>query len=87
MKAIRSALRDFVCIDCGVDTLVGQEYYMVIDALWRAARMKPNGGMLCVGCLEKRIGRKLEHGDFTNALVNSEFLFPKSRRLKARIRG
>jgi hypothetical protein len=32
--------------------------------------MKPNGGgMLCIECLEKRIGRRLTAADFTDALV------------------
>jgi hypothetical protein len=33
--------------------------------------MKPNGGgMLCIECLEKRIGRRLTAADFTDAPVN-----------------
>lgn len=41
----------FNCVDCGVNTCEANEYYMVHDHLWIAAGMKPNGGMLCIGCL------------------------------------
>jgi hypothetical protein len=34
------------------------ELYIVRNAVWKKAGMKPWGGCLCVGCLEKRIGRK-----------------------------
>jgi hypothetical protein len=40
------------------------ELYMVRDAVWKQAGIEPYGGCLCVGCLEKRIGRKLKPKDF-----------------------
>jgi hypothetical protein len=40
------------------------EIYTVRDAVWRKAGMEPRGGCLCIGCLEKRIGRKLKPKDF-----------------------
>ena len=40
------------------------ELYMVRDAVWKAAGMEPYGGCLCIGCLERRIGRKLKRKDF-----------------------
>src|SRR5437763_12200156 len=40
------------------------ELYYVRDAVWKAAGMEPYGGCLCIGCLEKRIGRKLKPKDF-----------------------
>ena len=46
----------FKCVDCGVNTHDADEYYMVHDELWAAAGMEPAGGMLCVGCLEQRLG-------------------------------
>ena len=33
------------------------EYYMVQNDIWRVYRA--GDGMLCIGCLEKRMGRKL----------------------------
>jgi hypothetical protein len=32
--------------------------------------MKPDGGFLCIGCLENRLGRGLCCDDFKNVLVN-----------------
>lgn len=61
---------NFLCIDCKVSTLFTNEYYMVKDNLWSAANPHENG-MLCVSCLEGRIGRELHSGDFTSAPVNS----------------
>jgi hypothetical protein len=57
--------RRFLCVDCGADTDATGEYYMVSDDLWAATQMAPNGGMLCLDCLEKRTGRPLILDDFT----------------------
>jgi len=40
------------------------EVYTVHNAVWKQARMKPAGGCLCIGCLEKRLGRRLRERDF-----------------------
>jgi hypothetical protein len=40
------------------------EIYTVRDKIWKKARMEPVGGCLCIGCLEKRIGRELRPTDF-----------------------
>jgi hypothetical protein len=40
------------------------EVYCVRSHIWAAAKMEPYGGCLCIGCLEKRIGRKLRPRDF-----------------------
>jgi hypothetical protein len=57
------------------------EVYMVRDAVWKKAGMKPFGGCLCIGCLEKRLGRKLKPKDFDAHPVNG---MPGSRRLLKR---
>jgi hypothetical protein len=44
-----------------------------------------NKGMLCIGCLEKRIGRKLQLCDFTGCYINDPKRNNMSDRLKARI--
>lgn len=71
----------FFCIDCGFDTFQN-EYYVVKDEIWP---IKQNGGMLCIGCLEKRIGRSLTKDDFTDCLVNTD-LRPRSKRLQDRLK-
>lgn len=40
------------------------ETYMVRDKVWKEAGMIPWGGCLCIGCLEKRLGRRLKPKDF-----------------------
>jgi hypothetical protein len=85
---ISDAATDFTCLDCGVDTSSDgiAEYYVVNDELWRSAN--PAGaGMLCVECIEKRIGRKLERDDFVDCLVNTDPAFRKSTRLLERLGG
>lgn len=54
----------FHCVDCDKDT-GGGEYYMVSDEVWAASGLEPHGGMLCLRCLERRIGREINGDDFT----------------------
>ncbi|MGE8063879.1 hypothetical protein [Pseudomonas sp. NPDC089569] len=65
-----SDMARFACQDCPQDTL-GGDYYMVHNDLWNRAH--PNGhGMLCLPCLENRVGRPLQVSDFTDAPINSQ---------------
>jgi hypothetical protein len=58
------------------------EVYQVKPAIWKAAGMEPWGGCLCVGCLEKRLGRTLTPKDF---LRDDPFKsLPSTERLAAR---
>jgi hypothetical protein len=68
------------CLDCGVATMPG-EYYMVHDFVWQAAGMKSRG-ILCIGCLERRLGRQLVPQDFPEVEVNALAL--NSPRLRSR---
>jgi hypothetical protein len=78
-----------ICKDCGTDTTPpegAREDYKVHDELWRAAGMPEEDGdvYLCVGCLEKRLGRELTAEDFTSCPVNN--VSPEqSHRLRARL--
>jgi hypothetical protein len=40
------------------------EIYAVRDSVWKKAGVERMGGCLCIGCLEKRIGRSLKPKDF-----------------------
>ena len=40
------------------------EVYTVRAAVWKEAKVEPFGGCLCIGCLEKRLGRTLRPSDF-----------------------
>jgi len=73
---------DRLCLDCEQDTQEMREYYMVQDDLWKTVNPDVDG-MLCVGCLETRLGRTLTPADFTEAPCNTEF--PHSPRLQARL--
>lgn len=59
----------YPCYDCLYKTMA-DEYYMVLDELWEAAIGNTRIKFLCVGCIEKRLGRKLVSADFTDAPVN-----------------
>jgi hypothetical protein len=40
------------------------EIYTVRTHVWKNAGMEPDGGCLCIGCIEKRLGRRLRPNDF-----------------------
>lgn len=78
-------IKDFSCIFCSFNTLYGREYYMVLDDIWLAVNPKDKG-MLCIGCVEKKLGRDLERADFTDAPINSLTIWGgKSPRLSNRL--
>jgi hypothetical protein len=47
------------------------ETYVVHDHIWKAAGMEPYGGSLCIGCLERQIGRRLTPLDFADHVFNT----------------
>jgi len=72
------------CLDCGVHTgqVECEEYYMVSKDLWQSSvKEDEEDGMLCIGCLETRIGRLLTPDDFPPIPVNK---WPASDRLRSR---
>ncbi|MBT1509460.1 hypothetical protein KIP88_03000 [Bradyrhizobium sp. SRL28] len=90
-----------LCIDCGIDTAPKDdrrrrgartsEWYMVHDRVWAAAGMPPMSmfetkDFLCIGCLEARLGRRLNPDDFTDASINQPDRW-SSPRLNARLVG
>lgn len=75
--------RHWHCVDCHQDTSAIKEYYMVTFDLWDC--YGAGSGMLCIGCLEARIGRLLQPDDFTDAPINDPDLIPKSQRLLSRL--
>lgn len=67
----------YLCKDCDVDTADIDEYFMIDGSLWNSCTTpeerdvshwdtddRRNSLMLCVGCIEKRLGRKLTSVDF-----------------------
>jgi hypothetical protein len=75
------------CLDCKVSTAEDgvNEYYMVNLELWMQVN-PARKGMLCIGCLETRLGRRLRPDDFTHAPINSVREW-HSERLRSRIEG
>jgi Protein of unknown function len=54
---------NWLCLDCRKDTF--DEYYFVHNHLWRRAVDKSQRhGMLCLSCLQLRLGRPLMRDDF-----------------------
>lgn len=88
---------NFPCMTCGQSTT--KEFYMVHDHLWEEATgVLPNpelrmvggrivgGQHLCIGCLERHLGRRVHREDFTDAPCNWGG-FRQSRRLRKRLRN
>jgi hypothetical protein len=81
------------CADCGIGTITSGEFYMVKDDVWERAWRgrrkwyhKVYGlDILCIGCLEERIGRVLTKDDFTDAPVNNPVKTKVSDRLFNRL--
>jgi hypothetical protein len=83
------------CIDCGINTAPGiatrvemEKSYKTAAALARLSgekkggRVGANGGCLCIGCIERRLGRRLKPKDFPrrhplNSLPGTERLIER----------
>lgn len=74
----------FKCKDCSVDTGRIYEHYFIETELWLSA-VGSKTGMLCIGCLEKRIGRRLKPIDFPKVTINDPRMTTMSSRLMSRI--
>ena len=70
--------------DHGVEVIFDEltEVYTVKAKVWKAAGMEPMGGCLCIGCLERRIGRTLTATDFVRSHPFNQL--PGTERLLAR---
>lgn len=77
--------RKFLCLDCNVDTGKAHEHYMLKDEVWLSV-VDSIVGMLCIDCIEKRLGRKLNKTDFNDSHVNNPKLYPMSDKLRSRLK-
>jgi hypothetical protein len=74
----------WLCLDCGHHTGLLKEYYMVEDHVW--SEVAPSrAGMLCVVCLEHRLGRLLTSADFKDVPLNSSPMWERSAILQDRL--
>ena len=70
------------CRDCKID--VGSDYgYMVHDQVWPNENGKPLEGLLCIKCLEIRLGRRLYLSDF-NWSVPLNYMYKGTDLLESR---
>jgi len=86
MTSFKKFRNNFLCLDCGKDTF-RNEYYMLRNPVWKKANPKIKG-MLCIKCVEKRLGRKLTKKDFADVPLNRAKSFmniPRSALLKNRL--
>lgn len=64
----------WTCKGCGKNCFLSEyDYYMIQDRLWNACGV--GNEMLCIECLQTRIGRKLTYKDFTNCPLNEKNTF------------
>lgn len=78
-----------MCQDCGHDTRQMGELYMVHPDLWSQVLQDTGwANMLCVGCLESRLGRRLCRDDFPEFIpLNYYSPFRQSLRLRQRLQS
>jgi hypothetical protein len=74
----------FICLDCQIDTSKIGEHYFIKTDLWLSV-VSSKKGMLCIGCLERRLGRKLTKNDFTKCYINNPKFSGMSKRLLNRL--
>jgi hypothetical protein len=78
--------RKWLCLQCGGNTSQMKEHYFVKPEVWYAAHSS-EAGMLCVACLEGRLGRELNASDFTGAHINDPRRNAMSALLRSRVEG
>lgn len=57
---------------------------MLVDSTWYLIHNSAKG-MLCVGCIESRLGRRLVPSDFNDSYLNRSKSFQRSARLLDRM--
>lgn len=77
--------RKWLCLDCQEHTKY--EHYFLKNDVWMGEAKMGEVGMLCIGCVEARIERKLRSADFTDAYINDPKRNIMSDRLRKRIAG
>ena len=55
------------CRDCARDTTKIGHWYMVWDHVWAASELGREDGVLCLDCLQRRLGCELTLEDFMPA--------------------
>jgi hypothetical protein len=81
----KAELDRLCCNDCGVNVLKIGEYYMLNPKIWEKELGLGWEDNLCIGCLEKRLGRKVGPmlPDFCSC-PSYDWMYPTSDRLMDR---
>ena len=66
-----------LCDDCEVDVTKIFEYYVLEDSVW-----PKDASILCIGCVEKRLDRRLSREDFKPCFGN--YVWKQSKRFQER---
>lgn len=86
-KAKKKNGKYFICHNCGFNCSTGGELFYLKDELWwKIMGRRTVGGILCIDCCEKKLGRKLNRNDFTECYINRVNYGNKSARLLNRLR-
>lgn len=76
-----------MCQDCGHDTRLMGELYMLQFDLWlQILTDTGHADMLCITCVERRLGRKLGPRDFIRCPLNDEEPWTRRQSLLLRSR-
>ena len=75
----------WICLDCQIDTGKIYEHYFIDTKTWLSV-VDSIEGMLCVGCLENRLKRKLTKEDFPKVTINDPKYSKMSLRLLSRLK-
>jgi len=65
------------CVDCDMNLFL--EWFTLHDHVWRRTGLESNGGCLCIGCVERRISRRLLPEDFQSTENNQNYRFMGER--------
>jgi hypothetical protein len=84
MEMEMAGRKRFICLGCKVDTGKMGEHYMLRDEVWNKVHTSAVG-MLCVGCVEVRLGRQLVPADFHPCYINNRNYGFRSSRLSQRL--
>lgn len=75
----------FCCADCGHDTKMLGERYMVTAELWEWLTYYEPAYALCVLCGERRLGRQFRSDDFLACPLNYSGKYDQSQLLADRL--
>jgi hypothetical protein len=79
--SVMTSLKRILCVDCAADgipfnVITAGHYCMLKDSVWLATGMLDDGdyfsGVLCLQCIEDRLGRRLKLRDFAISRSNAD---------------